>query len=30
MEAGALVAHPWRLAVKNGEHLRMTVSLVAL
>jgi hypothetical protein len=20
----ALVAHPWRLAVKNGEHLRMT------
>jgi hypothetical protein len=21
---GALVAHPSRLAVKNGEHLRMT------
>jgi hypothetical protein len=23
----ALVAHPSRLAVKNGEHLRMTVVL---
>jgi hypothetical protein len=23
----ALVAHPSRLAVKNGEHLRMTVEL---
>jgi general secretion pathway protein H len=27
MEAGALVAHPSRLAVKNGEHLRMTAVL---
>ena len=24
----ALVAHPSRLAVKNGEHLRMTAKLV--
>jgi hypothetical protein len=24
----ALVAHPSRLAVKNGEHLRMTAVLV--
>jgi hypothetical protein len=24
MAAGALVADPSRLAVKNGEHLRMT------
>jgi hypothetical protein len=24
-----LVAHPSRLAVKNGEHLRMTVELVS-
>jgi hypothetical protein len=24
---GALVAHPSRLAVKNGEHLRMTAVL---
>jgi hypothetical protein len=26
----ALVAHPSRLAVKNGEHLRMTAVLVWL
>jgi hypothetical protein len=26
MEAGALVAHPSRLAAKGGEHLRMTVN----
>jgi hypothetical protein len=25
--SGALVAHPSRLAVKNGEHLRMTAVL---
>jgi hypothetical protein len=28
--ARALVAHPSRLAVKNGEHLRMTAVLVGL
>jgi hypothetical protein len=26
----ALVAHPSRLAVKNGEHLRMTAVLRAI
>jgi hypothetical protein len=26
----ALVAHPSRLAVKNGEHLRMTAVFVAV
>jgi hypothetical protein len=26
---GALAAHPSRLAVKNGEHLRMTTVLFA-
>jgi hypothetical protein len=26
---GALVAHPSRLAVKDGEHLRMTAVLFA-
>jgi hypothetical protein len=28
MTVEALVAHPSRLAVKNGEHLRMTAVLV--